>query len=384
MTNISFGASLDFLKSPLFSLKNQSQSLRITRAELLVQRAQLSLGVVAALMVAWIPVDYLFVDLVTFWPLAFSRFLLAALFVGLILFLSKPYTPITAYSLLGIMVLMPIVFSYVAIHFLSFAPARDVSDFLLDAYRNLPVLSVLLLAFFPLTIIESLAFGLAVLFLVFLACFDAPQFLYPALYINQVLLVLTALIVVSIANVSQLWFMSRFVHLSSHDQLTGCLRRDYGMAMLAQLFSLSRRNHMPMSLVFLDVDNFKQINDFFGHQSGDEALKTLGQNLNNILRQEDMAIRWGGEEFVLLLPNTDLNALQTVLTRIRAQGLGERPDSKPIQVSMGVSEMLTDGIQNVDSFIDKADKRVYQAKEAGRNTIVFPGDKAEVVFDLTN
>lgn len=369
-----------FLASPVFSTRHQSQSLRMARSEMIIQRAQLCLGIVAALMVGWVPVDYLFVDLETFWLLAFGRFTLAAVFLGLVLFLSRPYNRITAYALLGFMVYIPILFSYAAVHVLTFSHDGVSQDFILSAYRNLPILAILLLAFFPLTVMEAVGMGGLAFLLVLLSGLDVSQYAFPSLYMSHVLMMFAALVIVGIVNLSQLWFMSRFVHLSSNDVLTGCLRRDYGMAMLERLFSLSKRNNMPMSLVFLDIDNFKQINDYFGHKSGDEALKTVGERLHKVLRHEDMAIRWGGEEFVLLLPNTDLDAFQTVLNRIREEGFGERPDSKPIQATMGVAEMQTDGIDSVDDFINKADARMYDGKKAGRNQIVFPGGKTEPVF----
>ena len=383
MTRDIFG----FLTSPIVSARHQNQSLRMARAELIIQRAQLCLGLVAALMLAWIPVDYLFVDLETFWLLAFGRFVLAALFVGLILFLSKPYTRATSYMLLAFMIFTPMLFAYAAVHVLTFGSLAGAGGveaahqgFLVNAYRNLPVLAIFLLALFPLTVLETVTIGGLVFLLVLLSGLDVWQYAFPALYMSHVLMVFTALVIVGIVNVSQLWFMSRFVHLSSKDQLTGCLRRDYGMAMLERLFSLSKRNNMPMCLVFLDIDNFKQVNDYFGHKSGDDVLKVFGRNLRNVLRHEDMAIRWGGEEFVLLLPNTDINAFETVLQRIREEGFGERPDSKPVHGSMGVAELFQDGIESIDNFINKADARMYEAKKAGRNRIMFPGGRTEEVF----
>ena len=369
-----------WLASPVFSVKNQSQSLRMARSELIVNRAQTCLGIVAALMVAWVPVDYLFMDMQAFWLLAFGRFSLAALFVGLILFLSKPYTRATAYALLSFMVLMPILFSYAAVHVLTIYPSSLEQDFILSAYRNLPVLAIMLLAFFPLTLLEAAGLAASVFIIALLAGFDIAQHTAPAFYFSQLLLIITALVIVAFANVSQLWFMSKFVHLSSNDLLTGCLRRDYGMAMLERIFALSRRNDMPLCLVFLDIDNFKQINDFFGHKAGDEALTVIGQKLQKVLRQEDLAVRWGGEEFVLLLPNTNLDAFESVLERIRKEGLGERPDSKPIKASFGVVEMLTDNIESVDGFIQKADTRMYRAKKKGRNKIIFPEGREEDLF----
>ena len=162
--------------------------------------------------------------------------------------------------------------------------------------------------------------------------------------------------------------------LSMLDGLTGIAnRRRFDTALLAE-WQRSRREHTPLALVLCDIDHFKQFNDKFGHQRGDEALKAVALTLQASLhRPADLAARYGGEEFVLILPNTDLAGAVKVAEAARQAVLAlniqrnDLSDSSRVTISMGVAVALPDSNSKPEQLIEIADQQLYRAKAEGRN-----------------
>lgn len=160
---------------------------------------------------------------------------------------------------------------------------------------------------------------------------------------------------------------------ATQDSLTGLMNRGEIVAMLLRELERARREHKPVSVILGDVDNFKSVNDTLGHLFGDEALREVGRRLRAQLRVYDGVGRYGGEEFLLILPNCDLpNAL------VRANELRESVASTPvvcsgeerlITMSMGVAVSDCDGKNEVEMLLNRADAGLYAAKESGRNRI---------------
>jgi diguanylate cyclase (GGDEF)-like protein len=121
-----------------------------------------------------------------------------------------------------------------------------------------------------------------------------------------------------------------------------------------------------LSLLYFDLDHFKAVNDQFGHEVGDEVLKSAGRMLNKAVRKGDSVIRWGGEEFIVILPTADPREANEVINRIMALGLGETPDQKAVTASIGVAEVLADEIKDWKTQVELADHRMYMAKSNGR------------------
>ncbi|MEK1904897.1 MAG: GGDEF domain-containing protein [Pseudomonas sp.] len=138
---------------------------------------------------------------------------------------------------------------------------------------------------------------------------------------------------------------------------------------------LARRNNQPLSVLMLDIDHFKQINDQYGHITGDEVLKALAGALKNSLRNIDMIFRYGGEEFLVLLSNTNREAAQMVGERLRLAVLGLQHvvDSRAIElsISLGCATMLAG--ESVDSLQRRADNALYVSKRDGRNRLSMAG-----------
>lgn len=163
------------------------------------------------------------------------------------------------------------------------------------------------------------------------------------------------------------------LELSHTDSLTGLNNRRSMMETLDKEFERSTRNQSPLSLLMLDVDHFKKINDNFGHQQGDTALQALSHLLKDHLRQYDLAARFGGEEFALILPETGTEAACMVAERIRQSILKMRLADFPagfcMTASFGVATAPNQVLASPDDLIREADNALYNAKRSGRNRI---------------
>jgi diguanylate cyclase (GGDEF)-like protein len=154
--------------------------------------------------------------------------------------------------------------------------------------------------------------------------------------------------------------------------MTNCFSRQSGEELLELQFANSVRSGTPLTVAFVDFDRFKQINDLFGHESGDAVLIGATAAIHEHLRQGDMLIRWGGEEFVLILPNTTPELGVVALQRVVQAGLGRRPDGEPVTACIGIAERTHDHADNWRALVEKADVRMYEAKQAGRDRIIGP------------
>lgn len=154
-----------------------------------------------------------------------------------------------------------------------------------------------------------------------------------------------------------------------NDPLTNCVTRAHGLEVLDRELRRARRTRRPVSVIMFDVDRFKQINDQHGHLRGDAVLASVGEQLNNILRSTDVRCRYGGDEFLLILPDTPILGAQQVAECLRRQ-IGEqtRLDSEEmrVSVSLGVASALPDEL-DVTAIIGRADDALYRAKRGGRN-----------------
>jgi len=160
--------------------------------------------------------------------------------------------------------------------------------------------------------------------------------------------------------------------LAEHDALTGVLNRRAIIARLRGAFAHARLTGAPLSLLFLDLDHFKNVNDNYGHRAGDQCLRAVVDPIAGELRQEDLLGRYGGEEFLVVLPNVIVRDAQIIAERIRTrvQDLpmlisGHRID---LTLSVGVAS-LGAGMHTADDLIESADIALYRAKAGGRNRV---------------
>ncbi len=161
--------------------------------------------------------------------------------------------------------------------------------------------------------------------------------------------------------------------LAITDPLTGLFNRHHWMLLGNKAMQQARRYHQPLSAMFIDIDHFKQINDRYSHATGDEALRRLAGILLEKLRSADIAGRHGGDEFVVLMPDTNLSAACELAERLLDQIRGIQIDTPQGQVrftaSIGVVEMDPAQPAALDALVDQADRVQYAAKHAGHNRV---------------
>lgn len=161
---------------------------------------------------------------------------------------------------------------------------------------------------------------------------------------------------------------TQFEYLATYDALTGALMRRALIEMAELELARCRRHGRSMALLVMDLDHFKSINDTHGHQTGDRVLVNFVTRVAALLRRPDRLGRFGGEEFVLLLPETTLDEAAAVAERIRHE-MEAAPDGQPgCTVSIGVTANQADD-SRIDTLLARADQALYQAKAAGRNRI---------------
>jgi len=164
----------------------------------------------------------------------------------------------------------------------------------------------------------------------------------------------------------------RAVSGTIHDNLTGLFNRPYFNETYDQQIALARRYHTDLSVLFLDIDDFKEINDTFGHQAGDYALQRVAEIIKHSKRESDIAARYGGEEFVLLMPNTSCADAAILGERIRAQvdasSLSFNGSDFHLTISGGLASFPLNA-DNPKDLLFMADSAVYLAKGSGKNTI---------------
>ncbi len=161
--------------------------------------------------------------------------------------------------------------------------------------------------------------------------------------------------------------------MATLDELTGLYNRRYFMEALERERSRAQRHGKALSLCMIDIDYFKKINDNLGHTAGDLVLADVGRIIREWSRQTDLACRYGGEEFAVILPETDLEGAWVACERLRHLAAENQVQWRtgPIQVtvSIGVTENRTDRKDSLRDLIDRADGALYQAKETGRNRV---------------
>ena len=163
------------------------------------------------------------------------------------------------------------------------------------------------------------------------------------------------------------------LHLEAiHDPLTGLYNRRYMEEALDREASRANRHHAVVGLIMLDIDHFKTLNDTYGHDAGDIILRELGEVLRHSIRREDVACRYGGEEFLLILPDTSLKNTQKradeLCAKVRTLRFRHYEKSLSITVSIGVAA-LSKHTTDIKQALNAADKALYQAKAAGRNQV---------------
>jgi diguanylate cyclase (GGDEF)-like protein len=151
------------------------------------------------------------------------------------------------------------------------------------------------------------------------------------------------------------------------DSLTNLLSRHVLVEQFDRLIKQSKENFTPLSVIFMDLDNFKKVNDIHGHLTGDNLLKKIGEIVTSSLRESDFPIRYGGDEIIILLPNTTKENATIIAERIRKRIENELYDKYGVTASIGVTELLPS--DDFDSLITRVDNLAYNSKNNKKNKV---------------
>lgn len=361
----------------------QSELVVAQRAALIISRVRLVAILFAVLTPAWVVLDILFLPDVWI-RLATARILAALAFMGLSLSYRKSERMLHAYISIAILFSIPTAF-FVFSHWLFAGIQAEVSGMgasLVAGYAFLPFVMAAGLSVFPLTALEGIAFALPAIGVEILAGRFGSGMVDANMQLGLVWLLALISGVAVLSGMSQLHYLTEIIIKSSHDNLTRAFNRAAGKELLEKYFLLAQRNKTPLTLIFFDLDKFKSVNDTYGHEAGDEVLRAASDKIMLAIRKVDLFIRWGGEEFIVVAPYTTGDRSGAITERLGLQGLGLRPDGKPVTASMGRAEYLADDPETVERFMEIADQRMYRAKQSGRNRLCFGDGPDDMVTDV--
>jgi diguanylate cyclase (GGDEF)-like protein len=333
------------------------------QGELIRRRVSSLAAAVGVLALAWIPIDLLSLQADEYVPIALLRLLLAAALAALVVNLRR-LRPLFALA------------ACIALQCAGFAAMQaclqqESVGVLRVGYGLFPFVVAVQLAIFPLPWSCTLRLALPIVLPVAASIFSGELGNGPALW-NELWLLALLLALAAWSSDAQLSLMRELLHArrdASHDALTGLFNRRAAAERLALERARATRLYTPLSVLMLDIDHFKRINDRWGHAAGDRILLALADVLRHGLRASDLCVRHGGEEFLVILPGDSATQAFEGAERIRNEVAQlEVPldgGIESITVSIGIATF--DGIESGGQLIARADAALYRAKQNGRN-----------------
>lgn len=192
-----------------------------------------------------------------------------------------------------------------------------------------------------------------------------------SLYLNLLICLLVTAVVLTLVSLVIRRYQQRIAALATTDSLTNLPNRRGFELHVEQALQEAQRDSSPLCAVMLDLDNFKQINDRHGHLAGDEVLRSFAERLRAALRQSDILCRWGGEEFILLLKNTDRHAAHELAEKLRQHCADQRypMDGEALQVTVSLGLSQWQPGEALHDLLGRTDRALYRAKQAGRDRV---------------
>jgi len=357
----------------MLTSRHHSRDFNGSRAEYIFFRQRIVAAVFSLLALSWIPIDWLFLPHEAFGPLLACRLGFSAAFLVLSFWGRRATSIRMARLLLAAFVLIPAAL-YVASQsilgqaHLSTSPETAA---VVSGYGFLPYAMVSVMAIFPLTLLEGLTYALATGFV-----YVATQYFFHDLFsvrsIGEIwLLGLIAAIAVWV-EVAQLGMLLRLYREATQDHLTGLVNRRVVADQLVNEIDRSRTENHPLSVLLFDLDLFKRINDTYGHLAGDAVLRRFAGILRENLPEDATIGRYGGEEFIAVLPQRDTDAARQLAERIRmaahdSPATGPEGETISFTTSIGVAGL--EGADRVDSLLARVDEKLYAAKSGGRDLV---------------
>jgi diguanylate cyclase (GGDEF)-like protein len=356
----------------LFSTKQHGLPISCHRAAVIQSRVFFFSVVFAILVPAWSVIDILYLPNELWGELLVIRLFAAACFAVIAWQSRREPDLMLARVLLATMLAVTPLFYLLSDHFIATQQLGGTARILAEIYALLPFVMVAGLTLFPLAISEFLTYALPIFAIVVYSVYPQSSSEIPKA-VSTIWLLLLLLGVALFASMTQLRYMLSQVSHASYDVLTGMLSRRAGIEILELQFRLATMSEKPLSILYFDLDNFKVVNDTYGHDAGDTVLRVASQQIRDTVRKGDSVIRWGGEEFIVVLPTADHKEANDVVTRIMLAGLGDRPDGSLVTASIGIAEIQQDRIKDWKAQVELADHRMYTAKTSGRARCVGVG-----------
>lgn len=354
----------------------RSEPVRRNAASVIGARVQ----ILSLLFAVLVPV-FSIVDVLAFdgWPAAamvLLRVMAAGAFLALAYLAGR--TSSHSYSgalamLLG-MVMVPPLFYLGSLGVIGSVGESAGQQIVIDLYSLMPTLVLAGLAIFPLSMVEILLLALPVLGSAALGFLVSGEPLSWAQHGPTFWFMAMAIGIAVFSGMAQAHYMETLVYHAFTDTLTGVRTRRGGIESLVPMFAQAHDERRPLALAFFDIDHFKSINDRLGHDAGDQALQEFAARLRAGMRKGDILVRWGGEEFVAILPQLPAGQVNGFLKRLSAGGFGHSTDGQPLHASIGVAELQADGVADWQALVALADQRMYKAKHEGRGRAIVPGE----------
>ncbi len=346
---------------------SHSKHFRHTRAQYINSRVRSIAFLLGLLIPAWIIVDTFYLSDDVLHTVAIMRAATGVACLALGFWSGENHNLPLSRVKLALLIVIPSLFQTVAHIYL-----EQVQHSLPAGYHFFPFMIISLSAIFPLTILEGglISSTVVTLYIVTTAYLGK---LFSLNTLNDVWLLLLLALIAGWAALTQLTMLMRLYRQAHRDSLTGLANRRAIMNHLKREVAYAKSNKSPLTIVLLDLDRFKSVNDQYGHAIGDEVLKHFAEMAIEQSRSEDLVGRFGGEEFLMILTNTALDSAEKIAERFRlaCQALHvEVPNAEPIRftTSIGVAQLQPG--EGVVGLLKRVDDALYAAKGNGRDRVV--------------
>lgn len=354
----------------LLDTSEHSVDFIYSRAGYIYSRVRVLSLLLSVLMLAWLPIDYLLLPEQVFWVVFLLRIGMSVSFFSLGLWGHQAYSLRYAYVRLSLLILLPSLFYIISMLLLARA---DVSH-TLTGYAHFPFLLIVIGAIFPLTLAEGFLAIFFVLF-VFLGVQTALNLISFPQTLNDIWLLILLSGIALWTELTQVHILLRLYRQATRDPLTGLFNRRVLTEQLKQSIQQARRRHTKLSVMLMDLDRFKRINDVHGHLAGDAVLQTFSNFLKvHFSDAKHLVGRFGGEEFLAVLQDTDKDEAYKIANSLRnacheAVVWDLEGEEIHFTTSIGIAELQ--GNEDMTSLLDRVDEYLYSAKESGRDLVVF-------------